>query len=275
MTAGRRLADAGSGVSSGRGGGSGGIAARIVLALLVVGAFATLITLGNWQLQRLAWKEALIAAATGRPSAPAVDAPGEALWPGFDIAAWDYRRVRLTGTFGGAEAYSWTVLGAPKGPRSGAGSYVIAPLTLADGSSVIVNRGFVPERQRDPAARPGSAPPPGQTTVEGLVRRDDPPNFVTPGPDQSKRLVFTRDIATLAAMFGLDPVRTAPYSVDLVASETPAGGLPQAGESLLTFSNNHLQYALTWYGLAAALAGVTVSALWRRREKPVERTSGR
>ncbi len=105
-------------------------------------------------------------------------------------------------------------------------------------------------------------------TVEGLVRQDDPPNFVTPAPDLAEKVWFSRDIASLTAAFDADPARTAPYSVDLVAAETPPGGLPQAGESQIVFANSHLQYALTWFGLAAALAGVLVAGLWRRWRAP-------
>lgn len=237
----------------------------IVLALLVTGAFIALIGLGTWQLQRLAWKEALIAAAKERPAAAAVAPPGPAAWPSFDIDEWNYRRVRLTGRYGDGEAYAWTALADPKGGDfAGPGYFVVAPFTLADGFTVLVNRGFVPEAAKDPASRPESLPPEGETTIEGIVRRDDPPSFVTPAPDPETGIWFSRDIPTMGAFFGVTgPL--APYSVDLVATETPEAGLPQAGESQITFSNNHLQYALTWYGIAAALLGVVVAALWRRR----------
>ncbi len=237
----------------------------VLLALLLVGAFAVLIGLGTWQLQRLAWKEALIAAASERPHAAAVAPPGPDAWPTFAIDDWNYRRVRLAGRFGPREAYAWTVLGEPKGGDfSGAGYFVVAPFTLADGGVVLVNRGFVPDDRKDPASRPQSAPPDGEVTLEGIVRRDDPPSFVTPTPDPATGIWFTRDIATMGDYLGVaGPL--APFSVDLVASETPPGGLPQAGESQISFTNSHLQYALTWYGLAAALLGVVVAALWRRR----------
>mgnify|MGYP000159199217 CR=1 FL=1 len=233
----------------------------ILLALLVGGAFVVLIGLGTWQLQRLAWKEALIAAANERPLAAAVAPPGPDAWPAFDIDAWNYRRVRLTGHYGPGESYAWTALADPKGGDfSGPGYFVVAPFVLADGFTVLVNRGFVPDSRKDPASRPESLPPAGETTVEGIVRRNDPPSFVTPAPDPATGIWFTRDIPTMAAFLDVSgPI--APYSVDLVATETPPGGLPQAGESQISFPNSHLQYALTWYGIAAALAGVVIAAL--------------
>jgi len=239
----------------------------LLLGVLLVGACAILIGLGTWQLQRLAWKEALIAAASERPDAPAVAPPGPTAWPDFDLDAWNYRRVRLQGSYGPGEAYAWTVLSTPKGGRhAGQGYFVGAPFTTADGFTVLVNRGFVPDDRKDPASRPEGATPDGPTTVEAIIRRDDPPSFITPAPNARTGVFHSRDIAEMADYLGVTgPV--APYSVDLVAAETPPGGLPQAGESQITFTNNHLQYALTWYGIAAALVGVVIAALWRRRPR--------
>lgn len=240
--------------------------ARVALAVLVALALATLLALGTWQVQRLQWKEALIAAASERPAAPAVAAPGPSAWPDFSLPDWNYARVRLTGEFGEGEAYAWTVLSDPSGRAGGEGAFILAPFTTEDGWSVIVNRGFVPKTARE-AGDDGWAAPEGRVSVEGLVRRDDPPNWFTPPPEPSTGTVYTRDIKTLTAFFALDPARTAPYSVDLAASETPPNGLPQAGESRVTFTNNHLQYAITWYGLALALVGVVAASLLRRRHR--------
>jgi surfeit locus 1 family protein len=240
-----------------------GAPAPIALAVVVVAAFITLVWLGVWQLDRLAWKEALIAATTERPSLAAVPAPGPATWPGFDFGRWDYAHVSLTGTFGAEGVKVWTALTEPKGRLGGPGYFLVVPFTTTDGWHVLVNRGFVPE----PLSGAGPVPEPaprGVVTVDGLIRRNDPPAWVTPDPRPAEGRWYSRDIATMAAHFGLAAAATAPYQVDLVAAETPAGGVPQAGESLLTFPNNHLQYALTWFGLAAALVGVVLVALLRR-----------
>ncbi len=240
---------------------------RLLLAFSVAAAFVILVGLGTWQLDRLAWKEALIAAAAERPDAAPVPAPGPdgSAWDGFAIDDWRYRRVSLTGTFGPAEAYYWISLGEPNGPLGGLGYMVLAPFRTTDGWTVLVNRGFVPDARLAPGTRPGSEPPQGEVTIEGLVRRDDPPSFVTPEADEESRIFYARDISAISGALGITgPV--APYQVDLVAEETRPGGLPQAGESRMTFSNSHLGYAFTWYGLAAALLGVTGVAVWRRRQ---------
>lgn len=243
------------------------LVSRVSLGVVIIVAFAVLISLGTWQLQRLAWKEGLIAAATERPDAAAVAAPGPSFWPNLDFDAWDYRRVALNGTFGDGEAHSWVNLASPRGGSlRGEGYFVVAPFRTGDGWWVLVNRGFVPADKKAPATRPDASPPSGSVRVEGIVRRDDVPNFVTPAPDLDDNIWFVRHIVPMAEALGVDPARTAPYSVDLVAAETPESGLPQAGESLVTFSNNHLQYALTWYGLAGALVGVVGFSLWRRRQ---------
>ncbi len=132
--------------------------ALIIFALLTLAAFVVLIGLGAWQLQRLAWKEALIAAATERPELAPVPAPGPDAWPNFSFDDWNYRRVSLTGTFGPGEAYAWTNLSEPQGGlQRGTGYFVVAPFTTSDGWTVFVNRGFVPDAMRDPDTRPGSA----------------------------------------------------------------------------------------------------------------------
>lgn len=205
-----------------------------------------------------------MAAAEERPVAEAVPAPAPAVWPDLPIDDWTFRHVTLTGQFGDGEVHAFTNLSAPQGPIGGVGYFVVAPFTTVDGWHVLVNRGFVPEARKDAATRPGSEPPTGVVTLNGLFRRDDVPNFATPDADPSANRWYVRHIAPITAHFGLPPDKTAPYTVDLLAQHTPQGGLPQAGESVLTFRNPHLGYAFTWFGLAATLAGVVLVGLLRR-----------
>lgn len=236
--------------------------------LLAAGlAFVLLIGLGTWQLQRLAWKEALIAAATSRVHAPPEPPPSPGLWPQLDraaLAARDFTPVMLTGQFLPGEAHVYTVISDAHGPFSGPGWWLVSPFALETGGVVLVNRGFVPDGRQDPATRPGSAAPAGRVTLTGLLRPPEASGMFTPAADPAKNVWFTRDPAQLGPALGVVPADLAPFTVDAAAASTPPVGLPQAGETRLNFPNNHLNYALTWFGLAAALAGVTLVYLRRR-----------
>lgn len=226
--------------------------------VLSIIAGAILLGLGNWQLQRLAWKEALIEAATTRPEAAPVAPPAPAAWAGLDWDDTDLTHVTVSGHFLPEEAYVYTVLSDGRGPLAGPGLWVMAPFETNAGWVVLVNRGFVPTGM-DGAAPSIPPPPAGEIELDGLVRRPDPPGLYTPDANPQKRLWFVRDAATLAPAFMLpDGARLAPFTIDATAKMTPPGGIPQAGETRRIYTNNHLQYAVTWFGLAAALAGVWV-----------------
>ncbi|MYZ48551.1 SURF1 family protein [Propylenella binzhouense] len=235
----------------------------LVLGLVALAAFVALVSLGNWQMRRLAWKEALIAAVAERPKLPVLDLPPPGAWGGLDLGNLEYRPFRLTGRFlHDKEAHVFTNLADPHGTFRGPGYWIVTPFALAGGGTVLVNRGFAPQERYLPADR-GETLSGEQVTVVGLLRPDDARNLFTPTDKPEKNLFFTRSIGPIVEAKGLDaPV--APFSIDLTASGTPPGGLPQAGETLMRFPNSHLEYALTWYGLAAALALVAVSAAWTR-----------
>jgi surfeit locus 1 family protein len=236
-----------------------------MLVPLIAGviALAILIGLGTWQLQRLAWKEALVAHIEARVSAPPVALPDTAAWHSLDLDAWEYRPVEVTGTFrNDLETRVYALLGEAKGPLEGPGYWIVTPLEREGqgGGTVLINRGFVPLDRADPATRPGEAVD-GPVTVRGLLRRPEDRNAFTPNDDPAKRLFYARDPAAIAPALNLSDA--APFTID--ARESGPDGLPQGGETRVTFANRHLEYALTWYGLAAALAGVLAVFLWRRR----------
>ena len=234
----------------------------------LVGA-AILVGLGDWQLRRLAWKEALIAAVEGRAHAAPVDAPPESEWRRLDPAQYEYRRVRLAGVFdGGRQVLVFRALGEPRGRYGGPGYLVMTPLRLGDGSTVFVNRGFVPDGAKDAAANGLDG---GETTVVGLMRASETRNWFTPADDPASGLWFTRDVAAIAKAEGL--TRTAPFFVDADAAADPAA-LPEGGETIVAFPNNHFSYALTWFGMAAALVGVFAAfAASRLQEEGAEARS--
>lgn len=227
----------------------------------MLAAFAVLVGLGYWQLQRLAWKQELIQAATERAAAPAEPFPIEADWPRLDRSGIEYRHVTAKGTFRhGDEALVFTELTEPKGPARGVGYWVMTPLVQEDGSTIIVNRGFVPKDRAAPASRAAGLVE-GPVEVQGLLRWSEDRNAFTPADDPAKGEWFTRDPAAIAKARGLQ--RVAPFYLE--AETSPPGGLPQGGETRLTFPNRHLEYALTWFGLAAALLAVYAAFVWTRR----------
>lgn len=235
-------------------------------SLLVPGAvalvtLAILVTLGTWQLTRLAWKTSLIAQVEERSRATPVPLPGREAWATMSAERDEYRRVTVSGRFRHeAEAYLFHVAGdsrqADRNRPTGQGYFVLTPLVLADGSSVIVNRGFVPTERRDPASRrEGLAA--GDVTITGLVRFPEARSAFAAVDDTVRRIFYTRDLAVIARTQGLAATTTAPFSVDADATAV-AGGWPVGGETRLSFTNRHLEYAVTWYGLALTLVGVFV-----------------
>ena len=197
--------------------------ALIAPAVATLLGVALLVALGNWQIRRLAWKEALIAAVDTRAHAPPVAPPAEADWPSLDPAATEYRRVRLTGVFDGAkQVLVYRALGEPRGRYGGQGYLVLTPLRLASGANVLVDRGFVPE---DDKAAAGDGLGGGETNVTGLMRASEARNWFTPADDPAKGEWFTRDIGAIARAEGL--TRVAPFIVDADAwrrRERTAGG---------------------------------------------------
>lgn len=213
-------------------------------ALLTFFALAVLIGLGTWQMQRLYWKEDLVRRVESRIAEPAVPLP-PAGWPSLDLQEWEYRPVEVSGTFRhDLETRVYALLTEPKGKLSGPGYFILTPLETGEGR-VLINRGFVP---LETASFPR---PEGLTVVRGLLRGPEDRNMFTPADEPGSRLFYARDPAPISAALGIP---LAPFAIDAV--ETPPGGLPQAGETRVNFPNRHLEYALTWYGLAAALLAV-------------------
>ena len=233
--------------------------------VIAVVAFAILIGLGVWQIQRKAWKEGLIADLTTRLAAPPQALPPARDWPALDAAKDEYQRVRFTAQFDNdKEALVFASASGfrPDVADAGPGYWVFTPARLADGGIVMVNRGFVPDARKSPQTRlEGEVS--GPVTLVGTMRWPDSRHWFTPGDDPTHNLWFARDPAAIAAAKGLGSV--APFYVEQEAP-APPGGLPQPGKLIVSLPDNHLQYALTWFGLAAVLAGTFIAWL---------RTSGR
>ncbi len=225
----------------------------------VLVALALLIALGSWQVRRLHWKEGLLAAIDQRLRAPPVSLE-TALGAWRETGDVDYLPVRLEGVFRNDGEQHF--LATHKGQS---GWYVYAPLMLADGRAVIVNRGFVPYDLKEAADRPWT-PVSGTVGFHGLARN---PLFAKPGwllPDNapSDRIWYWKDFPGMAAAMGLGATEILPFFVDLSAYDRSIEG-PVGGVTRVTLPNRHLQYAVTWFGLAAALALIAGFVVWRHR----------
>jgi surfeit locus 1 family protein len=196
----------------------------IATTLIMLVCLAILIGLGVWQLQRKVWKENLIAAMTSRLDAPSQPLPLQ--WRGLTQDADEFRRVAFTATF--------------------------APARLADGRIVVVDRGFVPLGRKDNATR-AQGEPRGPVNVVGYLRWPESRGLFTPADDVKGSVWYLRDQAAMAIARHWGDV--APFYVDQ-KEPMPPGGLPAPGRIVVKLPDNHLQYAITWFGLGAALVGV-------------------
>lgn len=216
-------------------------------AALVIAAVAALLALGAWQLQRRAWKHALIAQVEARLAAAPVAAPGPAAWRGID-AGDAYTRVTATGRYRqGADTFVQAVTAL------GGGFWVLTPLDTAAGWTVLVNRGFVPPERRGAVAAPG-----GPVQVAGLLRVSEPGGGFLRRNDPAADRWHSRDVGAIAARRGV--AHAAPYFIDQSHGATDAW--PRAGLTVVRFSDNHLVYALTWFALAVLVPALAWRA-WR------------
>jgi surfeit locus 1 family protein len=221
-------------------------------------ALAILLALGFWQLERKAWKEDLIARIAERAHGEPAALPAPATFDQWSARDDEFRRVRATGTF--LHEFETPVHGLAPGLRGAPqqGYYLFTPLRLPSGAAVMVNRGFVPTGLRDPALRPGSQPA-GEVTVTGLLRAPEQPTLFTPEDRPQEGQWFTRDPRRLASARGFS---VAPFYLEAEAGKP--GDWPQGGRFRLDLPNNHLGYAVTWFGIALTLVGVFTAFAWRR-----------
>ncbi|WP_105383140.1 SURF1 family protein [Neorhizobium alkalisoli] len=216
---------------------------------------AVFLSLGTWQVQRLFWKLDLIERVDARLHTDPVPPPGPTDWAGITAEKDEYRRVIAIGAF----LHDKEVL-VQAVTALGAGFWVVTPLQRPDGTTILINRGFVPEDRRDRASRTDGDVP-GAVEISGLLRITEPNGaFLRTNAPQNDRW-YSRDVAAITAAKGLANV--APYFID--AQSTPnAGDLPVGGLTVAQFRNSHLIYAITWYFLAAMSAAAAYAVLRRR-----------
>jgi surfeit locus 1 family protein len=235
-------------------------------SVLSLVGLAVLVGLGTWQLARKAWKEELLAQIAARARATPVPL-SEALRRWQENGDVEYLHVRVAGRFRhDREQHVFAVE-----DRLGPGFHVYTPLETPDGKYLaLINRGFVPATIRDAAKRAGGQRQ-GEVVVTGLARRPSPRGWFVPASDPEHNVYFWPDYPNLLAGArepGRGDPAPVPFFIDADAEPANPGGLPKGGVTRLALPNRHLEYALTWYGLALTLAGVfaafALSRLQRR-----------
>lgn len=228
--------------------------------LLAVSAvvLAILLALGTWQVQRLQWKEGLLSTIDERIAAEPVPLAEieERRAAGEDV---DYLPVEVEGTF--LHEGERHLLSTWEGHS---GFNIYTPLLLDDGRILFVNRGFVPYDRKAPQSR-AEGQVEGRVEIAGLAREvpATEPSWPVPANEPADNLFYWKDLEAMSATADMPEAGlTLPIVVDADDSPNP-GGLPVGGVTLVDLPNNHLQYAVTWYGLAAALCAVLFFRLRR------------
>lgn len=215
--------------------------------MITVPAVLFMVSLCIWQVQRLYEKEAMIAERHERSEAEPIALPPM----GADIAAAEFRRVTLNGRFDHAREFYL----AARSQNGNVGYWVVTPFVLADGGgAVLVNRGWVPNEKKAPEAR-AEGQVAGDVAFDGILRQPQRQSWFQPENEPKNNLWFYLDPAEMAASSGL-PVRQDTY-LDAMKTDIP-GGFPLGGQTRIDLPNDHLQYAITWGGLALTLIVIYV-----------------
>ncbi|KAB2920252.1 MAG: SURF1 family protein [Hyphomicrobiaceae bacterium] len=221
--------------------------------LLSILGLAVLLSLGTWQVQRKAWKDGLQARIAARAKAEPVPL-SQVLQIWRETGDVEYLHVRLTGRFAhGREQHVYAI-----DERAGPGFHIYTPLEATARQLVLVNRGFVPSAMKEPSRRPAGQLA-GEITLTGVVRLPVPRGMFTPKSEPDRNMFYWPDyMGMLSGARGAAEGDVAPVAFFVEADADPAnpGGWPKGGVTRLMLSNRHLEYALTWYGLAATLIGV-------------------
>ena len=214
--------------------------------VMAAAMLAMLLGLGTWQVQRLHWKRGLLAQIAHAEAAPPVPMPAE---------PEPFAKVEVTGRLRDdlSASYGAEVRDMPTGPQLG--TQLIVPLERGDGDVVLVDRGWVPESRPRAIAQPS-----GDVTLEGYVRPGDTPGLFSARDSPATRQFYTLDPAAIGTALGLH--RVDPFIL-VAMGPTPPERFPDPARHLPQPPNNHLSYAITWYGLAVAL--VVIFVLWARK----------
>lgn len=233
----------------------------LIPSLFTLAALVVLVGLGLWQLERLQWKEGLIATLERRINAPPIPLPPPKQWASLSQDDWEFRRVAMTVEFiqDVSHAYVYTSGSALRPDVKQPGYFKFAPARLPTGETVVVNVGYFPAGSRYTwTVR--------RAEITGYLRWPEEPRWFVSNSDASGLVWHVRDHREMAKMLSGWGASVAPFYIDQEAP-VPASGLPRPGPLTVKLRNDHLGYALTWFGLAAVLLVVFgVWAVSRRRE---------
>ncbi len=209
-------------------------------------ALLMLLALGTWQLQRLEWKNDLIASFEQRSSASPIEFP----LAGEITTDLEFRRLRLVGRFD----HNKEIFMTGRTYEGNAGFHIVTPFSLRDGRIVLVNRGWVSETYRDPVKRPFTLVE-GEVTLDAILRFPGKKGYFVPENQAENGFWFTLVPAQIVAHLGLSSQAvTSVYAATIRTGDVVK--LPIAARTKLNLRNSHLSYAVTWYGIALALIGV-------------------
>ncbi len=225
---------------------AGGGRKLLLPGLMTLVMLAVLLSLGTWQVRRLHWKEAILAQIAHAEAAPPIP---------LQAVPEPYTKVAVTGRLRAdlSAQYAVEVRDTREGPQMG--TFLVQPLERPDGPPLLVERGWVPQKRTTPISQP-----PGETTITGYIHEAETPGLFSAKDDPAARIFYTLDPAAIGASLGLPHV--APFIL-IALGPAPPELWPDPAKHLPQPPNNHLSYAITWYGLAVAL--VVIFLVWARR----------
>ena len=243
------------------------VAGFAIFTLVMVAFF---VGLGVWQLQRRVEKHALITVLTERLAAAPGVLPSASQWNALTPDRDEFRRVRFAATYDSRpDAMVYSSGSAVREDISGPGTWAFLPARLPTGETVVINSGFAQNTMQDRSlqdravARLITHQP---VTLTGYIRFPEAAGVLTPSENIANRLWFTRDHLAMAHALGWaeggKPI--APFYIDLEAP-VPASGIPKPGPLEVHLKDDHLQYAITWFGLAGAV--VIAFGVWLRGQR--------
>jgi cytochrome oxidase assembly protein ShyY1 len=244
---------------------------RAGFAIFTLVMVAVCVSLGLWQLQRRVEKHALISALDERLAAPPEALPPPSQWPSLTPARDEFRRVHFTATYVRLpDAMIYSSGSAVRDDVAGPGTWAFLPAQLPGGETVVVNTGFVQNTMQDRAQEDravGRLITGQPAQLAGYLRFPEAAGALTPREDAVKRLWFTRDHLAMARALGwnADGKILAPFYIDL-ESPAPESGIPKPGALTVHLKDDHLQYAITWFGLAGVMA-IAFAVWWRTQRR--------